>query len=451
MSARLRAGRMTKNGKGRGKSISRTAPGRVSVNMLQVIPQNSATTSDHNNDQVRSSQDPVRGYGLTSTASTTAESSNSDNMQVDTPAGAEDSGEQVSSNEAQIAAALATMQSPVTTAQQNAAQMKLLIQMFAAQMSQNKENKTGPKFDGKREHFYSWLEQLEGYLTDLQLWDVRLEATPDPEKNNKLYLKIVECLNHDSINIISANAKGDGKAAFEILQTHFEGDRNARKRATLKQLYHLKMQDKENVQQFLLRSDILKSTLDSLNTFKDDEMFNLCVVEALPSKYEAVKIHITGDSTIVTYAQLRTRLISQLSRTQSPKEETTTPTVMVTTATPSKPFRKFNTPKGPRSHKKPQDIRCSKCYNIGHKANDCKYTTYCKFCNIKGHHTNDCYKKDSSPASGNRSRNNDNRRDNRRSNYYEKNRNYNNSSNSNNNSNSNNGNNSNMAQRTRRA
>ena len=60
MSARLRAGRMNKNGKGRGKSISRTAPGRVSVNMLQVIPQNSATTSDHNNDQVRSSQDPVR-------------------------------------------------------------------------------------------------------------------------------------------------------------------------------------------------------------------------------------------------------------------------------------------------------------------------------------------------------------------------------------------------------
>ena len=444
MSARLRAGRMTKNGKARGKSMSRTGTGRVSVNMLQVLPPNSATTSTHNNDQVRSPQDPVIGYGLSSTASNTAESSNSDNMHVDTPAGAEDSGEQLASNEAQIAAALATMQSPVTTAQQNAVQMKLLLQMFAAQMSQNKENKSGPKFDGKREHFYSWLEQLEGYLTDLQLWDVRLEATPDPEKNNKLYLKIVECLNHDSINIISANAKGDGKAAFELLQTHFEGDRNARKRATLKQLYHLKMQDKENVQQFLLRADILKSTLDSLNTFKDDEMFNLCVVEALPSKYEPVKIHITGDSTIVTYSQLRTRLISQLSRTQNPRDEPTTPAVMVTTATSSKPFRKFNTPKGPRSHKKPQDNRCSKCYNIGHKASECRYTTYCKFCGIKGHHTNDCYKKDSNSASGNKSRSNDNRRDNRRSNYHEKNRNnYNNNNSNSNNSNNNNGNNNN--------
>ena len=277
---------------------------------------------------------------------------------------------------------------------------------------------TGPKYDGIPEHFNTYMEQLETHLIDKKLWWVITEENPDPVKNKELYHELTKCLDHSNIELISNLARYNGKHAFRVLREHHEGDRRARKRHAMRQLHHLKMGNDETPQKFLGRVDVIRKVLSALNTFKDDEMYIICVIDAIPDKHERIRIHLTGDDTIETYEQLRFKFISQMSRqsTTNPTGNTPTPAIMMGTATPASNNtrgnrggrnnrgRNFNNrgngggSRGPPSNKS----RCTKCFSEGHLAPKCTSKTWCKFCVIHGHHTNNCYKRGGNNFTGSR-------------------------------------------------
>ena len=82
------------------------------------------------------------------------------------------------------------------------------------------------------------------------------------------------------------------------------GDKAAQRKAALSEFYQLKMGNNENIQQFLIKTDVLMKKLDVLNVFTDPATPIQNIIVALPQKYEYLKIVLTGDDNIHNYNQL---------------------------------------------------------------------------------------------------------------------------------------------------
>ena len=162
MSSRLRS-TSKKDAKGKVKS-SKNIKQKVSINTLEAST--TAATSEAQTEQVRVHNQSIIGYGLPDHAPDTA--LDNESVITDTAtAGSSGTQQQVGITPAAVAAAIAASQIPSTTAQNTALQTTLLL--LVSQLSKNKPSKVGPKFDGKREHFHTFLEQLEAHLNELQL------------------------------------------------------------------------------------------------------------------------------------------------------------------------------------------------------------------------------------------------------------------------------------------
>ena len=169
------------------------------------------------------------------------------------------------------------------------------------------------RFSGKKTDFPVFMEIMEAYISQLDMAGILESETLDPIANKALYNVIVGCLNPESVKIVATNAKHDGKLAWEVLAKHHLGDDKARRKVALLQLHKLQMRDSEDVQTFLTRVDLLKKTLTSLKLLQDDEMIIISVIDALPHKYEHLKMFLTGED-FATYSALKNAVISQITR-----------------------------------------------------------------------------------------------------------------------------------------
>ena len=68
-----------------------------------------------------------------------------------------------------------------------------------------------PKLSGKKEDFIFWQIRAEAYFDNLDLLSVLNSTTPDPIKNKKLYLELVNLMDNESLQVISSTAQNDGK------------------------------------------------------------------------------------------------------------------------------------------------------------------------------------------------------------------------------------------------
>ena len=277
---------------------------------------------------------------------------------------------------------------PLMTQDQQSAALQAAAFFMSLQGWQTTNSKDHPVFDGTKENFNTFMEKLEAYLTDIKLWDVVTDDNPEPERNQALYRAIIKCLDHASTSIISTNGKNDGKVALEALKTHHQGDLRARKRQALLDLHHLKMQENEDPQKFLVRTDTLKKTLSTLDTFRDDEMLIISVIEALPESQKLLKVTLRAKTSIDTYEVLRSTIASQTQFDKQTYNESigdTLPSISVANYIPTRVngSRKYH--RGFASH------RGSRRLHRGKKFTPYRAKPYCNHCHKSGHHRGICW------------------------------------------------------------
>ena len=265
------------------------------------------------------------------------------------------------------------------------------------------------RFSGKKIDFPVFVETMEAYISQLDMSGILDSEIPDPVANKALYNVIIGCLNPDSVKIVATNAKHDGKLAWEVLAKHHLGDDKARRKVALLQLHKLQMRDSEDVQTFLTRVDLLKKTLTSLKLLQDDDMIIISVIDALPHKYEHLKMFLTGED-FATYSALKNAVISQITRLTA----SVTPVhanVMSIYSSPGasnysaqvyRPRSNNFKRQSPRqqaagegrssSSSTRSKERCTRCYCLGHTIDTCYSTRFCTVCKIYGHHTSRCTK-----------------------------------------------------------
>ena len=143
-----------------------------------------------------------------------------------------------------------------------------------------------PKLSGRKADFIPWQIRVEAYLEKIDLGSVLTSPSPDPVKNKKLYLELVNLVDNQSLQVIASTAKNDGKLAYEKLRDYYLGDTKARMITALDQLGKLKFNHGENIQQFICRCDTLRTTLKS---FPATQNFDLMLVTnasaALPDSF----------------------------------------------------------------------------------------------------------------------------------------------------------------------
>ena len=295
-----------------------------------------------------------------------------------------------------------------------------------------------PIFDNRNEHFQAWQDQMEAHLSDVGYLHILNNPNPSDEDNKQLYFEILRCLSFKTSRIITSKAKYDGKKAYLKLEEHFMGDKVAQKKAALAEFYQLKMGINENIQQFLIKTDVMMKKLETLNVFTDPSTPLQNIIAALPDTYKYLKITLTGDDNIHTYNQLRSKITSQVCRNVTSINTSTSnshakPIMHVDTSQSSSssnsnynghlinlnqygssnyrgkhrgrgkylqhrgsssnndrrphPYRQQNNSNGQNTNPK-----CLQCDRVGHKSEHCRAPYYCYKCLKRGHHTKYCNK-----------------------------------------------------------
>ena len=231
-----------------------------------------------------------------------------------------------------------------------------------------------PKLSGRKHEFPMWKIRAEAYFTKLDLDDIIFTENPDPTKNKLFYLELVTLVDNEALQMIASNAPNDGKRAYELLCQYYLGDNNARMVNALHQLSLLRFNTGENIQQFICRCDVLRTTLKSFNMSSNyDSMLVINALNALPDSFKIFKTIINTAPILATWDSFKMQLLNHVS-IENANHQTPANSVMhlSTGASDTQIF-----------HKKP---------NMKYK----KFVTKQIFCTIckttNNHHTMDCDK-----------------------------------------------------------
>ena len=242
-----------------------------------------------------------------------------------------------------------------------------------------------PMYSGKKNEFRIFLIKLENHLLSLNLDDVIKSDIPDPTRNKAVYLEISQMLPDELINLITLNAFGNGKRAYELIVENQEGDKALRVITAITDMQSIKINPNETVATYLGRMDALRQQAKSLDVIPSEEYFVIGVIHGLPEKYTNLKT-IVFSGPIPSYDAFKCQLTNYAAQLNMANEKPQT-TVMNVNVKPV-----INKPKENNNYKKlnKNKPKCYKCLKIGHKANECRSKVFCKFCNNKSHHTKDC-------------------------------------------------------------
>ena len=74
------------------------------------------------------------------------------------------------------------------------------------------------------------------------------------KKNKRAYTELVQVLNEKSLQFVVRDAKDDGRKAFKILKEHYASIQNSRVLSLYEQLTTVKMNDTEDITDYLIRA-----------------------------------------------------------------------------------------------------------------------------------------------------------------------------------------------------
>ncbi|KAF2346530.1 Reverse transcriptase RNA-dependent DNA polymerase [Trinorchestia longiramus] len=169
-------------------------------------------------------------------------------------------------------------------------------------------------FDGNDERYGLWEVKFRAYL-DLKSLNSVLEgeeSSLDVEKNKQVFSKPVQRLDDKSLSLIIRDAYGDGRKSMKILGDHYLGSSKPRIISLHCKLAALKMQNGENVTDYLLRAETTASYLKRAGEMISDGLIIAMIIRGLPAAYNAFSTVITQrDSAEMDFQKFKSALKSE--------------------------------------------------------------------------------------------------------------------------------------------
>ena len=210
-------------------------------------------------------------------------------------------------------------------------------------------------FSGDEERYELWEEKFCGYLTTRKLHEVLTETTPDPETNRRVYGELVQFLDDRSLSLIIRDAKNDGKKAIEILRSHYLGKGMPRVLNLYTQLTSLKMMEKENTTDYMVRAETAATLLKAAGEVISDSLLIAMILKGLPIEFKMFRA-VIGQKKTLTFSEFKVEL-----RTFEESE---------------KPYKKCEDDDSTgimnfRDRQRNFQVKCFACGKLGHISKEC--------------------------------------------------------------------------------
>ena len=232
----------------------------------------------------------------------------------------------------------------------------------------------GPMYIGNMEKFTMFKHKLDNYLMINGLYGTITDENCDPSKNLALYLYISSCLDGEPFNLISANAKHDGRKAYKILCEKYTGNIHARKQKAYTELATLKQNPNETISSYISRIDLIAEKISAFGLFNDTSYYVTCAMAGLLPKYEIFRAVIDSQEDYPDWDQFKVRIQNhaQLHHNNETTQIMTVTNQSSTTITKKKQnnnYKKFLNNNGHSEN----EIYCTYCDTKTHWSNVCRY------------------------------------------------------------------------------
>ena len=254
-----------------------------------------------------------------------------------------------------------------------------------------------PKFSGKSGvKFSDFKYTLKHYLQ--RFYAYQMITDDDATDMDKLFLfnLIQDCLVGQAFNIVAraCELNNDGQLAYQTLCKTYEGNVVVQNFTVMEDFTQLKMKTNEDLIQFLLRVDGIKSEGDKNNLFPGEAgWMYYATLKALPKRFSTMKLNFQQVGSYPPWKDFKEQIITfdQLANnTTNPDSE---PMEIMAVEEGTKPNIVKNPNKNAKKFIKKQNPMCKQCFATDHKSAECQSEAYCNFCNNRSHNIWDCNKK----------------------------------------------------------
>ena len=161
------------------------------------------------------------------------------------------------------------------------------------------------------------------------------ESDEAREKNRRAYAEVIQVLDERSLQLIMADCKNDGRAAFKVLCKHYQSIEKPRVLTLYEELTTLRMTEEEDVTDFVIRAERTAIGLRSAGETISDNLVIAMLLKGPPEAYKpfvVVQTQLDKYKTLVEFKAALTnyanteavRTPSQASALTASKQSSTT-------------------------------------------------------------------------------------------------------------------------------
>jgi transposase InsO family protein len=258
----------------------------------------------------------------------------------------------------------------------------------------------GPRllFDGEESKYDLWEMKFLGHMRILKLDKVFKEDEPNPENNITAFAQMIQYLDDKSLSLIMNDAMDDGKKALGILRDHYRGKGKPRVIHLYSQLINLKMEESEEITDYLIKVEQVLNSLKSTGEDINDNLLVAIVMKGLTSKYStfcAVMSQKTDDQTFAEFkVALKAFDENEKFRNLGEGKDNIMKTNWHEKKTEGRAKSSNSYGHSGQNFSDKQNIKCFKCEQFGHKSFECKNRSkkWCSVCRRNTHNTAECRK-----------------------------------------------------------
>ena len=239
-------------------------------------------------------------------------------------------------------------------------------------------NLKGPMYTGNFDKFTSFRHKLDNFLLINGVFHVIDDVNCESSLNTALYLYISSCLDGEPFNHICANAKNDGRLAYQILVEKYTGNIHARKQKAYSELANLKQKEGETISAYISRIDMIIERISHFKLFNDTSYYVTCAMKGLLPKYDIFRAVINSHEDYPTWEQFKIRIQNhaqlhcQSENSQIMAVTATNPSVQILKRKQNNNYKKFMN----KNNQPDPDRYCTYCDTKTHWSHECNHKSW---------------------------------------------------------------------------
>ena len=239
-------------------------------------------------------------------------------------------------------------------------------------------------FDGDDHKYEQWELKFLGYMRLQKLKNVILAPMSedvDADKNEEAFAELIQFLDDKSLSLVMRDAVDDGRAALNILRSHYAGKGKPRVISLYTELTSLVKQPNESITDYVIRAETSAVALRNAGETVNDSLLIAMVLKGLPDSYKPFVVVVTQSEKTQTFSEFKTSLRS-FEDTECARSQTNGDSVM-----------KFNGSVKPKFTKA---VAYSNPGQTGHFAHsggrhyEYKAKKWCNYCRNSTHNDSTC-------------------------------------------------------------